>query len=67
MGPKPPICSLTAKPVQSLYDNGMKLEQRHKVGTGIIFAGLENAAEIRHLAENPDWFTFIPGVHTPEE
>ena len=42
-------------------------EGRKKLGAVVELASPENAAQIRHLAENLDQFDFAPGVHTPEE
>lgn len=33
----------------------------------VELASPENAAQIRHLADDLDLFDFAPGVHTPEE
>lgn len=40
---------------------------RSKLEAVVVFAGPEDAAQIRQLAENLDQFDFIPGVHSPEE
>lgn len=38
-----------------------------KLGAAIIFAKPQNAAQVRHLAENLELFDFIPKVKTPAE
>lgn len=42
-------------------------EGRKKLGAVVELASPENAAQIRHLADDLDLFDFAPGVHTPEE
>ena len=42
-------------------------EGRKKLGAVVELASPENAAQIRHLADDLELFDFAPGVHTPEE
>ena len=46
-----------------------KLDEKgqNKLEAVIVFADPKNAAQICQLAKNLDLFSFIPGVHTPEE
>lgn len=46
-----------------------KLDEKgqDKLEAVIVFADPKNAAQICQLAKNLDQFSFIPGVHTPEE
>lgn len=41
--------------------------EQSKLEAVVAFANPEDAAQIRQLAEHLDQFSFIPGVHTPEE
>ena len=42
-------------------------KDRSKLEAVVVFAGPEDAAQIRQLAKNLDQFDFIPGVHSPEK
>jgi len=46
---------------------GFSDDSLKKLGAVVGLAKPQNAVQIKNLAENLDFFNFVPGVHTPEE
>ena len=59
--------SLTALNAMSSAIAKLDEKGQNKLEAVIVFADPKNAAQICQLAKNLDLFSFIPGVHTPEE
>ena len=59
--------SLTALNAMSSAIAKLDEKGQDKLEAVIVFADPKNAAQICQLAKNLDQFSFIPGVHTPEE